>query len=157
MKTHLFRRCIACRHSKIKCTGDAPCANCQRRGLRCEFVEGVNRVVVSERSVRRKCCRNLSDDTSRTDIFNSWRKRSKNVDNLLVLGALQSHRSSRRLGPRTQAQRILLTYFLLQRKSRCNYKGTVMHRVSGLAPLPCLQRSSGTLSKTSGLGVCCPI
>ncbi|KAE8420420.1 hypothetical protein BDV36DRAFT_281516 [Aspergillus pseudocaelatus] len=52
MKTHLFHRCIACRHSKIKCTGDAPCANCQRRGLRCEFVEGVNRVVVSERYLR---------------------------------------------------------------------------------------------------------
>ncbi|KAE8330613.1 hypothetical protein BDV39DRAFT_212915 [Aspergillus sergii] len=44
--------CIACRHSKIKCTGDAPCANCQRRSLRCEFVEGVNRVVVSERYLR---------------------------------------------------------------------------------------------------------
>ncbi|KAE8408672.1 hypothetical protein BDV37DRAFT_295264 [Aspergillus pseudonomiae] len=44
--------CIACRHSKIKCTGEAPCANCQRRSLRCEFVEGVNRVVVSERYLR---------------------------------------------------------------------------------------------------------
>ncbi|KAJ5462288.1 hypothetical protein N7530_010493 [Penicillium desertorum] len=45
--------CIACRHSKIKCSGDEPCNNCQRRGIRCEFTEGVNRVVVSERSV---CC-----------------------------------------------------------------------------------------------------
>ncbi|KAL1852220.1 hypothetical protein Plec18167_006034 [Paecilomyces lecythidis] len=41
--------CVACRHSKIKCSGNEPCANCQRRALRCRFVEGNNKVMVSER------------------------------------------------------------------------------------------------------------
>ncbi|RAK81572.1 Zn(II)2Cys6 transcription factor [Aspergillus fijiensis CBS 313.89] len=41
--------CVACRQSKIKCSGEEPCINCQRRSVRCEFAEGVNRVVVSER------------------------------------------------------------------------------------------------------------
>ncbi|PYI20213.1 hypothetical protein BO99DRAFT_383021 [Aspergillus violaceofuscus CBS 115571] len=45
--------CVACRQSKIKCSGEEPCINCQRRSVRCEFAEGVNRVVVSERYLRR--------------------------------------------------------------------------------------------------------
>ncbi|RAK89325.1 Zn(II)2Cys6 transcription factor [Aspergillus costaricaensis CBS 115574] len=43
--------CIACRTSKIKCTGEEPCANCQRRRVECRFVEGVNKVIVTERFV----------------------------------------------------------------------------------------------------------
>ncbi|KAJ5700954.1 AAT family amino acid transporter [Penicillium malachiteum] len=46
-----FNRCIACRHSKIKCSGDDPCINCQRRDIRCEFTEGTSRVVVPDRLV----------------------------------------------------------------------------------------------------------
>ncbi|UNI17497.1 hypothetical protein JDV02_003837 [Purpureocillium takamizusanense] len=41
--------CIACRQSKIKCSGAEPCGNCQRRLVRCRFEEGCNRVTVSER------------------------------------------------------------------------------------------------------------
>ncbi|GAD93971.1 Zn(II)2Cys6 transcription factor [Paecilomyces variotii No. 5] len=41
--------CVACRHSKIKCSGNEPCTNCQRRALRCRFVEGNSKVMVSER------------------------------------------------------------------------------------------------------------
>ncbi|KAJ5334559.1 hypothetical protein N7452_006962 [Penicillium brevicompactum] len=58
MQSHIRRArrtanaCIACRHSKIKCSGDDPCNNCQRRGVKCEFNEGTNRVVVSERYLR---------------------------------------------------------------------------------------------------------
>ncbi|GLB07486.1 hypothetical protein AtubIFM57258_002827 [Aspergillus tubingensis] len=44
--------CIACRTSKIKCTGEEPCANCQRRRVECRFVEGVNKVIVTERYLR---------------------------------------------------------------------------------------------------------
>ncbi|KAF9886453.1 hypothetical protein FE257_011485 [Aspergillus nanangensis] len=48
-----FRRtanaCIACRQSKIKCSGTDPCANCQRRVMKCRFVNGGNRVMVNER------------------------------------------------------------------------------------------------------------
>ncbi|KAL5362581.1 Zn(II)2Cys6 transcription factor [Aspergillus floccosus] len=51
-----FRRtanaCVACRQSKIKCSGDEPCANCQRRALKCRFLDGGNRVVVTERYLR---------------------------------------------------------------------------------------------------------
>ncbi|RMJ22234.1 putative transcription factor [Aspergillus sp. HF37] len=41
--------CVACRQSKIKCSGHEPCANCERRALRCLFVEGSSKVVVTER------------------------------------------------------------------------------------------------------------
>ncbi|OJJ33588.1 hypothetical protein ASPWEDRAFT_115897 [Aspergillus wentii DTO 134E9] len=44
--------CIACRHSKIKCSGNEPCNNCQRRMIHCEFAEGVNKIIVSERYLR---------------------------------------------------------------------------------------------------------
>ncbi|OAQ92981.1 Zn(II)2Cys6 transcription factor [Purpureocillium lilacinum] len=41
--------CLACRQSKIKCSGAEPCGNCQRRLVRCRFEEGCNRITVSER------------------------------------------------------------------------------------------------------------
>ncbi|KAL4907807.1 hypothetical protein BDW74DRAFT_189219 [Aspergillus multicolor] len=44
--------CIACRTSKIKCTGEQPCANCQRRRIDCRFLETVSKVMVSERYLR---------------------------------------------------------------------------------------------------------
>ncbi|KAJ5739730.1 hypothetical protein N7533_012514 [Penicillium manginii] len=39
--------CIACRQSKIKCSGKEPCANCQRRGVACQFADA-NKVVIDE-------------------------------------------------------------------------------------------------------------
>ncbi|KAL4988818.1 hypothetical protein BDW68DRAFT_176487 [Aspergillus falconensis] len=44
--------CIACRQSKIKCTGEQPCANCQRRRVDCRFLETVSKVMVPERYLR---------------------------------------------------------------------------------------------------------
>ncbi|KAL4799571.1 hypothetical protein BDV19DRAFT_400798 [Aspergillus venezuelensis] len=44
--------CIACRTSKIKCTGEEPCANCQRRRVDCRFLESVSKVMVPERYLR---------------------------------------------------------------------------------------------------------
>ncbi|KAI5460366.1 Zn(II)2Cys6 transcription factor [Mariannaea sp. PMI_226] len=41
--------CIPCRQSKIKCSGDEPCANCQRRFMKCRFSEAGNKVIVSQR------------------------------------------------------------------------------------------------------------
>ncbi|OGM47217.1 Zn(II)2Cys6 transcription factor [Aspergillus bombycis] len=40
--------CVACRQSKIKCSGKEPCANCQRRALKCRYVEGSNKITVTE-------------------------------------------------------------------------------------------------------------
>ncbi|KNG91257.1 Zn(II)2Cys6 transcription factor [Aspergillus nomiae NRRL 13137] len=40
--------CVACRQSKIKCSGKEPCANCQRRAVKCRFVEGSNKITVTE-------------------------------------------------------------------------------------------------------------
>ncbi|KAL4930320.1 uncharacterized protein BDV17DRAFT_297781 [Aspergillus undulatus] len=44
--------CIACRTSKIKCTGEEPCANCTRRRVECRFLESVSKVMVPERYLR---------------------------------------------------------------------------------------------------------
>ncbi|BCS23122.1 uncharacterized protein APUU_31347S [Aspergillus puulaauensis] len=44
--------CVACRQSKIKCTGEEPCANCQRRRVECQFLESVSKVMVPERYLR---------------------------------------------------------------------------------------------------------
>ncbi|KAL2793118.1 fungal-specific transcription factor domain-containing protein [Aspergillus keveii] len=44
--------CIACRQSKIKCSGAQPCANCQRRGVDCQFTDS-NKVTVDERFLQR--------------------------------------------------------------------------------------------------------
>ncbi|XRM47773.1 hypothetical protein ABZX51_010736 [Aspergillus tubingensis] len=44
--------CIACRQSKIKCSGVEPCANCQRRAVPCRFSEENRRVLISERCLR---------------------------------------------------------------------------------------------------------
>ncbi|PWY87284.1 Zn(II)2Cys6 transcription factor [Aspergillus sclerotioniger CBS 115572] len=44
--------CVACRQSKIKCSGNEPCANCQRRTLPCRFVEESRKVLISERCLR---------------------------------------------------------------------------------------------------------
>ncbi|KAG8355245.1 hypothetical protein FVEN_g6868 [Fusarium venenatum] len=41
--------CVACRQSKIKCSGQDPCQNCQRRQVQCRFTEGVTKVMVSEK------------------------------------------------------------------------------------------------------------
>ncbi|KAF4978258.1 hypothetical protein FZEAL_5364 [Fusarium zealandicum] len=41
--------CVSCRQSKIKCSGEDPCQNCQRRAVQCRFTEGGTRVMVSER------------------------------------------------------------------------------------------------------------
>ncbi|KAE8152978.1 Zn(II)2Cys6 transcription factor [Aspergillus avenaceus] len=47
-----FRRtanaCLACRQSKIKCSGEEPCTNCQRRAIQCRFSDGGNKVTVTE-------------------------------------------------------------------------------------------------------------
>lgn len=43
-------RCIACRQSKIKCSGVEPCANCQRRAIGCQFADA-SKIVVDERFV----------------------------------------------------------------------------------------------------------
>ncbi|KAL4805368.1 hypothetical protein BDV18DRAFT_152711 [Aspergillus unguis] len=55
-KPRKFKRtsnaCIACRTSKIKCTGEQPCANCVRRRVECRFLESVNKVMVPERYLR---------------------------------------------------------------------------------------------------------
>ncbi|KAL4798552.1 hypothetical protein BDV19DRAFT_356470 [Aspergillus venezuelensis] len=40
--------CVACRHSKIKCSGDEPCLNCRRRSLDCQFTEGNSKILVDE-------------------------------------------------------------------------------------------------------------
>ncbi|KAL4942658.1 hypothetical protein BDV06DRAFT_235261 [Aspergillus oleicola] len=40
--------CAACRHSKIKCSGDEPCLNCRRRSLDCQFTEGNSKILVDE-------------------------------------------------------------------------------------------------------------
>ncbi|RAL16619.1 Zn(II)2Cys6 transcription factor [Aspergillus homomorphus CBS 101889] len=49
-----FRRtanaCIPCRQSKIKCSGNQPCGNCQRRLVTCQFVEGGNKIVTTQPS-----------------------------------------------------------------------------------------------------------
>ncbi|KAB8201015.1 hypothetical protein BDV34DRAFT_180103 [Aspergillus parasiticus] len=54
VQSHKPRRtaiaCIACRQSKVKCSGDEPCANCIRRSLTCQFSEANSKVLVSERS-----------------------------------------------------------------------------------------------------------
>ncbi|KAI1088767.1 hypothetical protein F5B19DRAFT_470128 [Rostrohypoxylon terebratum] len=55
--THTERRkprrtanaCIACRQSKIKCSGNEPCQNCKRRSVQCRFAESGAKVVVSEK------------------------------------------------------------------------------------------------------------
>lgn len=44
-------RCVACRQSKIKCSGEEPCANCQRRYVKCQFEECGNKITVSQRFV----------------------------------------------------------------------------------------------------------
>ncbi|KAL3463538.1 fungal-specific transcription factor domain-containing protein [Aspergillus heterothallicus] len=44
--------CIACRQSKIKCSGAQPCANCQRRGVDCQFSDN-SKVTVDERFLQR--------------------------------------------------------------------------------------------------------
>ncbi|PTB36728.1 hypothetical protein M441DRAFT_149933 [Trichoderma asperellum CBS 433.97] len=41
--------CIACRQSKIKCSGRDPCQNCQRRSIQCQFAVGNNKILVSEK------------------------------------------------------------------------------------------------------------
>ncbi|KAI1204694.1 uncharacterized protein F4807DRAFT_446372 [Annulohypoxylon truncatum] len=41
--------CIACRQSKIKCSGNEPCQNCKRRSVQCHFTETGVKVVVSEK------------------------------------------------------------------------------------------------------------
>ncbi|KAE8355439.1 Zn(II)2Cys6 transcription factor [Aspergillus coremiiformis] len=46
--TSWHRRCVACRQSKIKCSGKEPCTNCYRRLLKCRFVEGGNKIRVTE-------------------------------------------------------------------------------------------------------------
>ncbi|KAF7621143.1 hypothetical protein AFLA_011453 [Aspergillus flavus NRRL3357] len=45
--------CVACRQSKIKCSGKEPCANCQRRAIKCRFVEGSNKITVTESYLQR--------------------------------------------------------------------------------------------------------
>ena len=47
-------RCVACRQSKIKCSGDEPCANCKRRLMNCRFEEPGHKVLVEERCVSNK-------------------------------------------------------------------------------------------------------
>ncbi|KAJ5439990.1 uncharacterized protein N7458_010988 [Penicillium daleae] len=42
------QRRAAIAQSKIKCSGDEPCANCRRRSLTCQFSEGNNKILVSE-------------------------------------------------------------------------------------------------------------
>ncbi|KAK1718728.1 fungal-specific transcription factor domain-containing protein [Colletotrichum acutatum] len=46
--------CISCRQSKIKCSGEQPCANCQRRLMKCEYSEGTNITVNTESSGRQR-------------------------------------------------------------------------------------------------------
>ncbi|OOQ91732.1 Zn(II)2Cys6 transcription factor [Penicillium brasilianum] len=46
------QRRAAIAQSKIKCSGDEPCANCRRRSLTCQFAEGNNKILVSERYLR---------------------------------------------------------------------------------------------------------
>lgn len=43
--------CVACRRSKIKCTGKLTCQNCNRRGTRCYFSDSSTKILVSERLV----------------------------------------------------------------------------------------------------------
>ncbi|PYI17868.1 Zn(II)2Cys6 transcription factor, partial [Aspergillus violaceofuscus CBS 115571] len=50
-----FRRtanaCIPCRQSKIKCSGNQPCGNCQRRMVNCRFVDsGGHRIIIHQPS-----------------------------------------------------------------------------------------------------------
>ncbi|KAK2609151.1 hypothetical protein QQS21_002233 [Conoideocrella luteorostrata] len=44
--------CVPCRQSKIKCSGEEPCANCQRRFVNCRFEDGGNKISVPERYLR---------------------------------------------------------------------------------------------------------
>lgn len=52
LRTYIYaaNRCVACRQSKIKCSGEEPCANCRRRSVRCRFTDvkssGLDRYVV---------------------------------------------------------------------------------------------------------------
>ncbi|RAK73129.1 Zn(II)2Cys6 transcription factor [Aspergillus fijiensis CBS 313.89] len=49
-----FRRtanaCIPCRQSKIKCSGNQPCGNCQRRMVNCRFVDSGHRIIIHQPS-----------------------------------------------------------------------------------------------------------
>ena len=49
-------RCVACRQSKIKCSGEEPCTNCRRRVMKCRFVETGGKVMVAERFASRERC-----------------------------------------------------------------------------------------------------
>ncbi|GAP93113.1 putative Zn 2Cys6 transcription factor [Rosellinia necatrix] len=44
--------CIACRQSKIKCSGEEPCASCRRRVIKCRFAETGSTVTVQESYLR---------------------------------------------------------------------------------------------------------
>ncbi|OAR01680.1 hypothetical protein LLEC1_02195 [Akanthomyces lecanii] len=45
--------CIPCRQSKIKCSGEEPCANCERRYVKCRFEDcGGDKVTVTQRYLR---------------------------------------------------------------------------------------------------------
>ncbi|KAL4920415.1 hypothetical protein BDW62DRAFT_208935 [Aspergillus aurantiobrunneus] len=50
--------CIACRQSKIKCSGVEPCANCQRRAIECQFTDA-HKVMVDESNLSFKYLQTL--------------------------------------------------------------------------------------------------
>ncbi|KAL2860050.1 hypothetical protein BJX68DRAFT_275503 [Aspergillus pseudodeflectus] len=68
--------CIACRTSKIKCTGADPCANCQRRRVACRFLESVSKVLVPERYLR-ELQGKIGESVSRRDHHHEQRKGEK--------------------------------------------------------------------------------
>ncbi|OJJ42134.1 hypothetical protein ASPZODRAFT_105758 [Penicilliopsis zonata CBS 506.65] len=46
------KACVACRQSKIRCTGERPCQNCHRRKTDCYFSDSNTKVLISERYLR---------------------------------------------------------------------------------------------------------
>ncbi|CCT63167.1 related to C6 transcription factor [Fusarium fujikuroi] len=75
--------CVACRQSKIKCSGDDPCQNCQRRSVQCRFTEGGAKVMVSEKYLQdlqkrveqqqRSPSSNIFDNTGQLDTAFTYR------------------------------------------------------------------------------------
>ncbi|KAF4902225.1 Thiamine repressible genes regulatory protein thi1 [Colletotrichum viniferum] len=66
--------CIPCRTSKIKCTGDEPCANCRRRVVRCKYEDSGTKASSSDRSIHVRS----EDDRERraSDVCSTGSKRS---------------------------------------------------------------------------------
>ncbi|KAL4930805.1 uncharacterized protein BDV17DRAFT_297406 [Aspergillus undulatus] len=92
--------CIACRQSKIKCSGTEPCANCQRRAIECQFTDS-HKVLVDERYLRKlieqsKGHEQVPQQVSQQQQPSPGSKRSADVAFGSAIGADTEHPVSRR-------------------------------------------------------------